>query len=107
MADVATAPLVHVRLLNYPLRLAERTQEHFEGVKREFALLAIGTSIDPGAHVATRLLEIADELSSYEGSPTANATRDAAQRRGDRTVDLDYDVPSDLAPHLLTFHNLL
>ncbi|MDQ1681032.1 MAG: hypothetical protein QOI42_1891, partial [Frankiaceae bacterium] len=36
----APARVAHVQLLNFPLRVFARTQQHFEGLMREFALLS-------------------------------------------------------------------
>src|SRR4051794_38015488 len=105
MTDVTTSsPLVHVRLLRFPLRLHLRTQEHYDGVMREFALISMS---DPGSsHVPVQLLALAQELRRYEVS-TSDVERDAARERGEEFVDLDYAVPREMAPHLRTLHELL
>jgi hypothetical protein len=105
----ATAPLVHVQLLNFPLQVYARTQQHFDGVMREFALLSLGEQRRDSStsHVPSRLLDLAEALRRYDGDPAADLLREEAIARGDRAVDLSYDVPAEVGPHLRQLHELL
>lgn len=86
--------LVQVRLLGFPLGIFRSSQEHWDGLMREFALLVM----DPvaGSHeVPARLLVLVEELmSTYGGFGTGtDDERDQALARGDLSVDLSYSVP--------------
>jgi hypothetical protein len=97
-----------VQLLNFPLRVFARTQQHFEGVMREFALLSLDEQrSDSASHVPSQLLELADALRRYDRDPAADLLRDEAMARGDLSVDLAYDVPAEVGPHLLKLHSLM
>jgi hypothetical protein len=102
------APIVHVQLINFPLQVYARTQQHFDGLMREFALLSLGEQHrDSQSHVPTRLLDLAHALRRYEGDPATDLLRDEAIVRGDASVDLSYDVPPEVGPHLRELHELM
>lgn len=83
--------MVSVRVVGLPLDLYVRSQEHHEGLVREFALISAGEWEPPG-----RLRQLIEDLRArFEGflsQPTGE--REAALARGDQTVDLTYHVPA-------------
>lgn len=85
--------LVPVRLVGVPLDIFRRSMEHWDGLIREFTLLAMRSS---EAHeVPARLLNLVDALTDAY-TPFTGGTdrvRDEAMARGDATVDLTYLVP--------------
>jgi hypothetical protein len=90
-----------VRLLRIPLAVQMRSTEHFDGLMREFALIAMDADRagDPSTrHVPARLLDLVDELNQQYSSFTADVTaeRDAAIARGESEVDLTYRVPASV-----------
>lgn len=106
--------VVAVRLLELPLRLYERAREHHEELVRELALLTLAPAAHQGGHeggheVPQRLLRLVRELTeSYSGTTTAaDAVRDAALERGDRQVDLSYEVPRSAAQALRRLRAML
>jgi hypothetical protein len=85
--------LTEVHIIGFPLQIHRSVAEHFDELKREFALLRLeenGTDSTPN-----RLLRVIDQVTDrYSGfSTTPNEVRDEALRRGDETVDLVYTVP--------------
>lgn len=55
--------LAEVHLLQLPVALAERARQHFEGLMREFALIAAGNESGTAEHqVPVRLTELVDTL---------------------------------------------
>jgi hypothetical protein len=94
-----TAPaLLEVRLLGLPLQVWQRTQEHVDGLLREFALIAQ----DDEARAATpgRLLALVQELSAGFGSFSEAQVIEmqAALARGETEIDMTYQVPAAAAP---------
>lgn len=86
-----------VRLIGFPLDLHQQATEAFEGLRREFQLIALRS---PEAEdVPERLLRLVDALSvEYEGlSAEMDSIRDAAAARGDAEVELVYRVPTEIA----------
>ena len=85
--------LVEVRLLRLPLRVWQRTQEHVDGLLREFALIAQNDD----AKLATpgRLLALVQHLSAGFGgfSESQRIEMEEALARGDTELDLTYLVP--------------
>ncbi len=85
--------LVEVRLLRLPLDVWQRTQEHVDGLLREFALI----SQDAEARAATpgRLLDLVKELTAGYGGFSAEQRKAmvAAIDRGESEIDLTYHVP--------------
>lgn len=100
--------LVTIRLLRFPLDLSEQSTEHFEGLKREFALLTIRH--DEPADVPKRLLELVDALTDrYAGmTEDTNRERDEAIERGEKELDeLVYVVPPQVADACIELSGLL
>ena len=85
--------LVEVRLLKLPLDVWQRTQEHVDGLLREFALIAQ----DDEARLATpgRLLALVQHLSAGFGSfsESQRIEMEEALARGETELDLTYQVP--------------
>ena len=85
--------LVEVRLLRLPLPVWQRTQEHVDGLLREFALIAQ----DDEARAATpgRLLALVQQVTAGFGSFSEAQRRamEEALGRGETEIDLTYKVP--------------
>ena len=90
--------LVEVYLLRLPLRIWQRTQEHVDGLLREFALIGE----DPEARAATpgRLLDLVRELSAGFGSfsEAQQVMMEEALAAGAEEIDLVYHVPVVAGP---------
>jgi hypothetical protein len=90
---VSTEELVEVQLLRLPLPVWQRTQEHVDGLLREFALIAQ----DPEAQGATpgRLLDLVKQLSAGYGGFSVEQRRamEAALERNESEIDLTYQLP--------------
>lgn len=88
--------LVEVRLIGLPLDLHQRAAEHAADVLREFDHLAEG----PHASLApARLIEL-DRILSERFGPFVRSTEaelEASIDRGERSVDLVYEVPPEAA----------
>ncbi len=89
--------LVRVDLLQLPLDVWQRTQEHVDGLLREFALIVQ----DAEARAATpgRLLGLVQELSAGYGhfSQSQRIEMEAALERGEMSIDLTYQLPAGAA----------
>ncbi|MDQ6725084.1 MAG: hypothetical protein M3066_02775 [Actinomycetota bacterium] len=85
--------LVEVRLVRFPLRVWERSQEHVDELLREFALIAESEGERPS--VPRRLLALIAELTkTYAGiASSTERHRDDAIARGETVTDLVYHVP--------------
>lgn len=98
--------LAKVRVLGLPLDVYARVQEVHEGLMREFALIALS---QPGRSVPARLVALTKDLQARY----ANFTREASERqamaaeRGERAVDLVYEVPVDVAQAAARYDTLL
>lgn len=98
-----TAPadeLVQVHLLELPVPLAARTQQHHDELMREFALLTGGPD-DAEAHVPRRLLDLIHVLSArFAGVSDAPRERlQAAIQRGDAVIaDHVLELPVEAGP---------
>ncbi|HVL05806.1 MAG TPA: hypothetical protein VM388_07450 [Acidimicrobiales bacterium] len=91
--SASTDGLAEVRLLRLPLEVWQRTQEHVDGLLREFALIAQ----DEEAKLATpgRLLGLVQQLTAGFGgfSEAQRAAMEEALQRGEAEIDLTYQVP--------------
>ena len=87
------ATLVPVRILGLPLDVYRRSSEHSDELLREFALLRE----DDTDHVPTRLLALVEELRGRFSGFTQGQTlaMQEALVRGDKEIDLFYEVPPD------------
>lgn len=86
--DVAT-----VQLLGAPVQVWAKSDERFQELLREFALMQFGH--DAGQAVPARLLALSKQLTGQYSGLTAdnNAKRDAALDEGRDRIDLTYEVP--------------
>lgn len=92
--------LATVELLDYPLDLYLRAQEHADDLIRELTLIANSRSVESGhSDLPARLLVLVERLThQYAGvSDVVEAERDAALDRGERVMDLTYRVPAQIA----------
>lgn len=89
------APLVHVRLVDYPVRLGIRAREQFEALRRECQLLVL-SGVTERSRAPQRLVDMAEEISKRFAVELVEPERRklAAFQRGADTVDLDYHVPA-------------
>ncbi|MGH9153237.1 MAG: hypothetical protein ACRD03_12755 [Acidimicrobiales bacterium] len=95
--SVPDGELRQVRLIRFPLDVHGRATEAFEGLRREFQLIAMRTA--GAGEVPDRLLRLVDALGvRYRGfASEADRARDAAAERGDKEVDeLVYRVPAEV-----------
>lgn len=87
--------LVQVRLLGLPLDIHRQAAQHSEEVMREFAHMAD----DPdNAHAPARLIFLHRQLQE-RFAPFTQGTQtelEAAMGRGDKTIDLTYEVPIEV-----------
>jgi hypothetical protein len=83
----------HVRLLGTPVRLLEATRQYHDDLMNELSLLA-AQGAQQRVAVPKRLLELTKVLGQRYGDARGwfDAVVDAALARGDRQVDLSYDV---------------
>lgn len=92
-----TDGLVEVRLLELPLDVWQRTQEHVDGLLREFTLIVQ----DEEARAATpgRLLALIADLSAGYGQFSAEQRleMERAVQEGRPAIDLTYRVPPGAA----------
>jgi hypothetical protein len=102
-----TEDVIEVRIVGMPLDVYRAAAEHFDELKREFALLRMED--DVAESIPNRLLEVSDQLSTryarFTSSP--NEARDRALHRGDKTVDLDYQVPVSVRDACIELERLL
>lgn len=99
---MSEAPLLRVHLLELPVPLAAKTQQHFEELMREFALIAASAhGTHPDHLVPSRLMRLVDALTQQ----FSGVTNDAEQRladamdRGDAVIpDHQLDIPAAAGP---------
>ena len=100
--------LHRVRILSFPLPVYQRATEALEGLRREFALMAMGAP-DPDA-VPDRLEQLiaalTDEFDGVSAEP--DRLRDEALARGEEVVDeLIHDVPAAVAGACVALSGML
>ncbi|MFC5379921.1 hypothetical protein [Aquipuribacter nitratireducens] len=90
-----------VRILGLPLDLAERAQEHHDGLAREMALISLGVSRagadDSG--LPARFLEVVRSVTT-DVTPFRALREERmaeARARGETSVDIVYEAPTALA----------
>lgn len=91
---------VEVHLVDYPLDLYLRAQEHADDLIRELTLIANSRAVEAGqSDLPARLLVLVEQLThQYAGvSDDVEKERDAALDRGETTIDLTYRVPREIA----------
>lgn len=99
---------LEVRVLQFPLDVYQRSTEAFEGLRREFVLVAMRTP--EAQEVPARLLQLVDALSEeYQGiNDEADAIRDAAIERGETVVDeLVYRMPPEVAQACIALNGMI
>jgi hypothetical protein len=103
----AAEPVKEVRIIGVPLDVYRAAAEHFDELKREFALLRMED--DVAESIPNRLLEVSEQLSTRYGGFTSspNEERDRALRRGDDSVDLVYNVPVSVRDACVQLETLL
>lgn len=91
---VELGALRRVRLVEFPLRVYARAQEHHEELMREFALIA-NPHPDSADEIPERLLDVVAAMRARYAAFTAgpDAERQAAIERGDETMDLEFLIP--------------
>ena len=97
--------LVPVRILGLPLDVYRRSSEHTDELLREFALIRE----DDDDQVPGRLLALIDELNARFSTFTREQTvaMQEAAARGDRQIDLLYEVPPEAADGVVRLAALL
>lgn len=99
-----TAPdhgFVDVHLLQLPVALAARAREHFEGLTREFTLIALNAGEDGAHHVPARLMELVTTITAQFGGINSEADQrlDDAIERGTLVLeDHVLRLPPEAAP---------
>lgn len=93
-------PMVQAHLLELPVPLAARAQEHFQELLREFTLIATDTASD-GEHAPARLLQLVDVITrQFGGMNTAAEDRLEDAISSGRPVIDDHvlEVPPEAGP---------
>ncbi|HEX2048005.1 MAG TPA: hypothetical protein VHF27_09580 [Acidimicrobiales bacterium] len=105
MSDPGSPTLVPVRILGLPLDVYGRSSEHTDELLREFALIRE----DNSDQVPARLLALIDELNLRFAAFTHAQTvaMQQALARGDREIDLLYEVPPDASDGVVRLAALL
>lgn len=99
--------LVAVRLLRFPLQVWVRSNEHFEGLRREFALIAMHPDT---SDVPRRLLELVEALAGEFAETVADAARirNEAYARGDNEIpELVYRAPPQAGAATISLARML
>lgn len=88
--------LVRVRLLDFPVELHRRAGEHAEALRRELAFVEHARGADAAP---ARLEALTTELAGrYGGLTTAQSDQiTKAIAAGEPTIDLEYELPGDVA----------
>lgn len=92
MSASALSDVVAVRLLRFPLDVYQRSTEHFEGLKRELALL----SLHETDGLPARLVELIETFTAENAETVAAAdrVREEAIERGETELpELVYEAP--------------
>ncbi|HVT64302.1 MAG TPA: hypothetical protein VHD81_04050 [Mycobacteriales bacterium] len=95
-------PIVEVHLLQLPVQVWARTQQHTDELLREFVLIAqqFRQEEAAAAPVPLRLTQLVEELSGSYGSfsEEQEARLFEAAAAGEVAIDLTYQVPAGAAP---------
>ncbi len=108
-APTSEAPdLVDVRLIDLSLSAFRQASAHHDELFREFALMRSGDPSE-GPNVPTRLLALLDDLDQRFGSFSIGPSSEieAAQARGDESVDVTYRVPRETREAAIRLADLL
>jgi hypothetical protein len=104
------APLLEVRIVQIPVPVWARAQEHGDELLREFALIAEQLRSE-GSHsdVPVRLTELVAALTTRYGS--LNADQEAqladAARRGVPEIDLTFEAPAHVVDDVIALCDML
>jgi hypothetical protein len=94
--------LVAVHLLRLPVPLAAKARQHFEGLMREFELIAAGSSGGESHHqVPARLTQLVEALTSQFAGVTTEADErleDAMEQQLEEIDDHVLELPVEAAP---------
>jgi hypothetical protein len=99
---------VKVRLLALPVGLHMRAQQRQDGLVRELTLMNLGER-EVAHELPGRVLRMSRELQGRYGpaaDPQQQRIEDAA-RRGEATIDVDYDLPAEAGDAARAFRELL
>jgi hypothetical protein len=98
---------IQVRIIGMPLDIYRKASEHFNELKREFTFLRDEKGLAVSA--PQRLLDVSHRLSTrYRGfTTTPNTLRDEAMSRGDKAIDLTYEVPPSVKDACIELIGLL
>ena len=101
MSDEADQVLGEVVLLDIPLELRNRAQQHSDELVREMALVALQIDEGDGRDLPVRLTQLVAEVQATYGafSTRPDAELDAASARGDATARVVYHVPLTVGPY--------
>ncbi len=101
----AETPLVPVRIVGLPLDVYQRVSEHSDELLREFALIRG----NDGEQVPARLLALIEELNvRFAGFTQGQSIAlQEALARGDKEIDLLYQVPAEAADAAVRLNALL
>ena len=106
MTTPSSPELVQVHVLELPVPIAAKTQQHFEELLREFSLMQAGAAADVESgdderHVPRRLMALVDTLTqAFAGmNDDARSRLNAAIARGDAQID-DHlmELPREAGP---------
>jgi hypothetical protein len=100
MTDDADPVLGEVTLLDIPLDLRQRAQQHSDELVREMALVAMQISEGDGGDLPVRLTQLVAEVQETYGafSEQPDAELERATTRGDASARVTYHVPVSVGP---------
>ncbi len=109
MTEPLSPERIPVHLLQLPVQVAARAQQHVEELLREFSLMHSGSSTD-GRDVPSRLMELVEMLTRRFSGINDDATErlEAAIRRGDLVLaDHVVTLPPEAGPASLALGQVL
>jgi anti-sigma regulatory factor (Ser/Thr protein kinase) len=107
--EYSAQELVPFAVLGLPLVVLSRTSEHYDGLFREFRLIADREKERATSSVPVRLIQLIDDLGSRFSGFTGTQEEQLRQAtaEGRETVDLEYRLPADAVPELSRLDGLL
>jgi anti-sigma regulatory factor (Ser/Thr protein kinase) len=105
----STAGLLHFSILAFPLGVASRTSQHYDGLFREFRLIADRQREASAASVPVRLIDLIEDLGTRFSGFTGTQEERVRQATEDglAEIDLEYVLPADIVPAVARFDALL
>jgi hypothetical protein len=92
----ADSKLVHVSMIGVPLDMWTQARNWFEGLLREFDVLAAGNGDTTPQELVDFVADVRERFSRFsEGS---NAVLEEAYRRGAESADVELALPPEAAP---------